>query len=304
MIAPPRWTEEELSREQKRAQELFRQERMQEPLDDYLVAFELYQGAVEDLLEATTDLTRLSESANAVLTVPDLLSAFRYLAGPPISADDLKVLAEGVLSAGRLRNDPEMAKRVVQVVRVGLDRRRFPWVSENREPTEAERDAAVLASAALMASARLSTARRNKGKDRQERLVEEALRRRGLAKVPVRRIATTNQAPQPGEFCRESLLGTRKADLVVGLYDHRIMAIECKVSNSATNSVKRLNNDAAAKAEVWLDEFGRANIVPVAVLSGVYKTLNLINAQTRGLTLFWAHEMQQLTEWIAGTRHE
>lgn len=304
MIAPPRWTEEELSREQRRGQEQFRQERMQEPLEDYLVAFELYQGAVEDLLETTTDLTRLSESAVAVLTVPDLLNAFRYLAGPPISADDLKVLAEAVLSPGRLRNDPEMAKRVVQVVRMGMDRRRFPWVSENREPTEAERDAAVLASAALMASARLSTARRNEGKDRQEQIVEEALQRLGLAKVPVRRIATTNQAPQPGEFCRESLLGTRKADLIVGLYDHRIMAIECKVSNSATNSVKRVNNDAAAKAEVWLDEFGRANIVPVAVLSGVYKTHNLINAQSRGLTLFWAHEMQQLTQWIVATRRE
>lgn len=301
-MAPPRWTEEELNREHRRAQELFRQERMQEPLEDYLVAFERYQGAVEDLLETTTDLARLNESAVAVLTVPDLLNAFRYLAGPPISADDLKVLAEAVLSPGRLRNNPEMAMRVVQIVRVGLDRRRFPWVSENREPTEAERDAAVLASAALMASAKLSTARRNESKDRQEQLVEEALQRLGLTKVPTRRIDTANQAPQSGEFCRESLLGTRKADLVVGLYDHRIMAIECKVSNSATNSVKRLNNDAAAKAEAWLDEFGRANVVPVAVLSGVYKTHNLTNAQSRGLTLFWAHDMQRLTDWIAGTR--
>lgn len=55
-------------------------------------------------------------------------------------------------------------------------------------------------------------------------------------------------APRSGQFCREALLGERKADLVVGLWDGRIRPIECKVSNSSTNSVKRLNNDAAIKA--------------------------------------------------------
>ncbi len=80
------------------------------------------------------------------------------------------------------------------------------------------------------------------------------------------------------------------------------MAVECKVSNSSTNSVKRLNNDAAAKAESWIADFGRLNVVPTAVLGGVYKTHNLTDAQDRGLTLFWAHDMQRLTGWITSTR--
>jgi hypothetical protein len=37
-----------------------------------------------------------------------------------------------------------------------------------------------------------------------------------------------------------------------GLYDHRLMAIECKVSNSSMNPVKHFNKGAAAKAEAWL----------------------------------------------------
>ena len=49
------------------------------------------------------------------------------------------------------------------------------------------------------------------------------------------------------------------------------MPLECKVSNSSTNSVKRLNNDAAVKAETWRQDFGTVPIVPAAVLSGVYK---------------------------------
>lgn len=80
------------------------------------------------------------------------------------------------------------------------------------------------------------------------------------------------------------------------------MAIECKVSNSSTNSVKRLNNDAAAKAEDWIGQFGTRNVVPVAVLSGVYKIHNLTNAQSRGLTIFWAHDLDELMSWIQQTQ--
>jgi hypothetical protein len=81
------------------------------------------------------------------------------------------------------------------------------------------------------------------------------------------------------------------------------MAIECKVSNSATNSVKRLNNDAAAKAEAWLKDFGTRQVVPAAILSGVYKLHNLEDAQSRGLSLFWAHDLKALTDWISTTRN-
>ncbi|MGC1485073.1 MAG: XamI family restriction endonuclease [Candidatus Acidiferrum sp.] len=302
MLLTPPWNEERLQSERNRAQDIFRKERSQEPLEDYLEVFDQYQGAVEELLETTDDLSTLDESGLAVLTNPALLEAFRYLAGPPISRDDLKILSDAVLSPGRLKNNTEMVKRLVEVVRAGLDRRRFPWIAEHREPTESERSAAVLASAALIATSRVGTSRRNVGKDRQEALVKQALIVAGMSLVPNRVVKTITQAPRPGEFCTESLLGKRKADLIVGLYDQRIMAIECKVSNSATNSVKRLNNDAAAKAEVWLHEFGRANIVPTAVLSGVYKTHNLMTAQERGLTLFWAHDIATMIDWIQATR--
>lgn len=76
------------------------------------------------------------------------------------------------------------------------------------------------------------------------------------------------------------------------------MAIECKVSNSAINSVKRLNREAAGKAEKWIYEFGALNVVPVAVLSGVYKLHNIKSAQDRGLTVYWAHDLNELLDWI------
>src|ERR1019366_1693724 len=120
--------------------------------------------------------------------------------------------------------------------------------------------------------------------------------------VGSRKIPNTSHAPARGAFCGESIMGTRKADIVVRLWDQRIMAIECKVSNSSTNSVKRLNNDAAAKAQAWINQFGTLGVVPVAVLSGVYKLGNLIDAQNSGLTLFWAHDLNQLLDWIEAGR--
>lgn len=80
------------------------------------------------------------------------------------------------------------------------------------------------------------------------------------------------------------------------------MPLECKVSNSATNSIKRLNNDAAVKAQVWQKEFGTSGVVPAAVLSGVFKRSHLEYAQERGLTIFWAHALDRLSNWIEDTR--
>lgn len=80
------------------------------------------------------------------------------------------------------------------------------------------------------------------------------------------------------------------------------MAIECKVSNSYVNSIKRLNNDAEAKARQWILSFGEDQIVPVAVLSGLYELDKLEQAQSRGLTLYWAHRLEDLTNWIEATR--
>ena len=297
------WTPDQLEEDRIRAVALFRQERMEEPLEAYLDEFEEVQEAIETLLANTVDLTRLENDALSILTDSRLLEGFRYLAGPPISEDDLKTLIDSPsLAPSTLRRQSELVQRIVETIRIGLDRRRFPWVLESREPTAAERNAAVIASTALIATQRIATSRRNASKQVQEERVRQALLAQGLTEIEIseRRIATLAQAPLAKQFCREVTLGTRKADLVVGLPDGRIMPIECKVSNSSLNSVKRLNNDAAVKAEVWLKDFGAMQVVPVAVLSGVYKLHNLEEAQQRGLTLYWAHRLDDLTAWITG----
>ena len=301
-INPPRWTAEEFEREAAQAIRHFRETRMHEPLEAYLDYVEEYRRQVETLIEETVDLTRLSNLAVELLTDPQQLTAIRYLASPAISEDDLKVLADAALTPKRLNADPDMARRVIETVLMGLDRERFPWVAESREPTESERATAVVSTAALIATQKVQTGRRNEAKKTQEGAVADALRAAGFTEVPTRAVTNMSHLPAHGEFCAEALFGSRKADLIVRLWDGRVMPTECKVSNSSTNSVKRLNNDAAVKARTWIQEFGTVTCVPAAVLSGVFKTRNLISAQADGLTLFWAHGLDRMISFITSTR--
>jgi hypothetical protein len=211
MVKPLRWRPDELEAERSRSIEFFRLERMQEPLDQYLRVFGQYAEAVENVPARSSDLHNLDGAAIELLTDKSLLDAFRYLSGPPISADDLKILAEAVLSPGRLRSDPEMTRRVVEVVRFGLDRKRFPWVAQARKPTGAERGAAVLASAALMASSHVAASRRNEGKSAQEKRVDDALAAAGLTKIQPRPIATLNQSSSAGTVLRRDATGHSKS---------------------------------------------------------------------------------------------
>ncbi|HEY7033263.1 MAG TPA: XamI family restriction endonuclease [Thermomicrobiales bacterium] len=298
---PNPWSERQLDEDRRRAETRFREQRMLEPLEQYLDRFDAIARSVESILEETGDFARLRERAVDILSDPVKREVFRYLAGPPISEDDLKVLVDArSLAPTTIRVDDAMVDRLVATIRDGLDRRRFPWVHEQRTATAVEVRAAIVATTALMATQRVATARRNEGKQEQERLVRDTLTSVGFAEVeiPGKIVRNIAAAPLPGQFCREVMFGERKADLVVGLWDRRIMPIECKVSNSSINSVKRLNNDAVVKATVWRRHFGELNVVSAAVLSGVFKLHNLQQAQHHHLSLYWAHRLSDLTDWM------
>lgn len=301
MISPPRWSNDEFVVECNKSIEQFIESRRAEPLEVYLELFDEYRRVVEDVLEETVDLTQFEDAALAILSDPRKSEVFRYMAAPPVSKDDLKTLMRTrSLAPKRLVADPELLARLVAFIRDWHDRQRFPWVSGEFEATEQDRNAAIISTTALLASRALEAIRRKEGK-KQEMTVAAQLRRTGFKEMPARRILTLNNAPESGEFCPESMVGTRKADFVIGLYDGRKLLLECKVSNSVVNSIKRVKNDAAVKAEVWRNDFGNTQIIPAAVLGGVFDPRHLEDAQQRGLTLFWAHDLQVLADWLHST---
>jgi hypothetical protein len=81
------------------------------------------------------------------------------------------------------------------------------------------------------------------------------------------------------------------------------MAIECELSNSTVNSYKRLVHDTGGKAAHWYHQLGRAQVIPSAVLSGVYSTDNLQDVQeNKGVYLFWQHRLADLAAFVSSVR--
>jgi hypothetical protein len=150
-----------------------------------------------------------------------------------------------------------------------IDPHRFPWLAEDRQPSNDERERAVIASAALAASSDVGTMRRNTSKEAQERAVKDLLASTGMKEIKARDIPMLTAAPEPGHFCGEARLAGTRADVVARLKDGRVMAIECKVSNSTVNSYKRLVHDTGGKAAHWYNQLGRAQVIPSAVLAHI-----------------------------------
>ena len=236
----------------------------------------------------------------------DSRRAFCYLTAPPISEDDLKTLAEASLAAGTLRANPDQAIRLRDIIFKILDPHRFPWVGENRDPRPEERAAAIVASAALVAARKVETFRRNDAKNRQENKVKDLLRELGFVEeMPKRNIPNGAAAPARGHFMGETPLAGAKADVVATLHDGRIMAIECKVSNSAVNSYKRIVHDTGGKATIWHRELGRANVIASAVLSGVFSPANCLSVQNdKDVFLFWDFRLDDLRTFVERVREE
>lgn len=301
MRTPTVWTHEQLVSGAAEASAAFREARLAETAEEWERHYTEARTKFAALFERLGNLTSAAvNEANVGEAYKQRLGeAFRYLAGPPMSDDDLRVIADvPSIAPGVLGTNVESRRLVFAVIERIIDRHRFPWLTEGTDPTPQQLETALLASSVLLAAQRISTKRRNDGKAAQEARVKQYLRTLGFNEVPPRRIDTIVGGPQAMQFCAECQLGDRKADVVVRLPDTRLMAIECKVSNSATNSVKRLNNDAAVKAEYWLSQFGIRQVVPAAALAGVFKVLNLEQAQERGLAMFWTHDLDRLGEFI------
>jgi hypothetical protein len=115
----------------------------------------------------------------------------------------------------------------------------------------------------------------------------------------LKRIHSLDELPR-NHFTREVILGNAKADLAVRLADGRLLAVECKVSNSALNSVKRLNRETVGKADSWRTLYGQ-QVITAVVLAGVFKVSNLIDAQQDGVFLVWDHDFSPLEAFVRRT---
>lgn len=299
-----KWSSAEINADVKKAREIFKKKRLAEPLEKYLKAFDTIRKANSSL---TPKLSRLfadpidTDLLVSILRDEELIVAFRYLGAPPISKDDLETLSGTGLAWTQVQLDPEKAKAIRNVLKAIVDPRRFPWIKEGREPTKRELDAAVLASTVAASAQRVQTERRTEEREEVQGAVEAVLVKLGYEESgkPPKRIRTlSGDAPRPGKYVTEAVIGEHNADIVVGLGDHRVMAIECKGSNSEINSRKRINKEVAMDAASWISRFGSDNLVPAAVIQGVFNPRYIETAQETPVVFFWTHRLVDLAEFL------
>lgn len=303
---PPVWTENELAAHAQRSLLDFVDRRLAEPRGRYRAHLIARHAALMRLFKQLAHVDPNNPDpaiVREVLLDNDLYSALRYVTGPPVSADDLNVLvmrSSESITKTKLRADDDLVRRVLGLICQMADPVRFPWVGTGREPLAHELKTALRATIALHATQNLQTERRGYGK-KVEQALEAHLIALDFKKVrsPAKGQVRLPRDYPPGKcFYGECSVYGRKTDLLIGLDDGRIVAVEAKDSSSVTNSVKRVLNDTAAKARHWHSKAGE-QIIPVALLSGVFGLENLKLAQADGLFLIWAHELTSFSDWMA-----
>lgn len=282
----------------------FRRKRLDEPLADYERLFPPAKAAADEVVDALstilqqpTDRTLLSRLVGSKAGY----STLRSLPATPISADDLETLLRAKVNKTAMRTTQALADSLSSLLGKFLDPERFPWVADGRAATPTELANAKLATAVLTAASAVLAGRRGDERKALEGRVEEILLAKGYTSVPRRAGGIHNllaHAPEPGTFMRACTLGQHNADFVVSLRDRRILALECKASNSEVNGFKRLNKEVVVDAGHWYGDFGPANVVCAAALRGVFKPANVQQAQGQRVYIFWWHRMRAFEEFL------
>lgn len=293
--SPPSWPEEALREERDRAEKLFILERQGEGPAAFYITWDQSEPEIRTAFAHTDNLRQIDGSR--LVAEKRLWQILRYVCAPRVSEEDLWTLV-----GKKFKNVPQQfSDATAHTLSSLIDMKRFPWVAANRQPTDAELHAAVMATTTLLAHETLSTRRRGSASKYQEAQVSETLVAAGLKLDPSRRpVAALDEIPR-GQFSRERKVGGAKCDVPIRLHDGRLLALECKVSNGPKNSWKRLQREVGGKADTWKQSYG-SQVVTGAVLAGVFDLKCLVDAQNRqNVVLFWQHDLKPLIQFIEGS---
>jgi hypothetical protein len=300
------WTNEEILNDCRESTRLFRLRRMNEPLGDYLAEYTGAQAAADyviDKLPAILATPTDREILANIVRNPAFNTALRYLTAPPISKDDLNTVMCRNVSGTAIRKDQKFAEELVELIRQSIDPKRFPWLATGEMPTAESLHLAKIASAVVATCQRVQTKRRGDEKAELEGAIVGLLDALDFTRVATPRgnIMHVEDLPKAGEYMVGATLGRDNGDCIIGLYDRRRLALECKSSNSGLNSRKRLNKEVIKDAQNWDAQFG-AQVLTAAALRGVFKPEYVREAQNTPIMIIWEHRLEDLEAFIESTK--
>jgi len=227
---------------------------------------------------------------------------FRHLMAPPMSQDQFKLLApswsKGTEKSGK-GLDTESSMFVAKILLEWIDHGIASWLSSGQQPRVREIRQLYERAASLIAYGRFYTDRRTQISSRQEQELLTVLERKGWQRIASRPVVeqSTLSAKQ---FMHKTKFATRtlpqEVDVACGLGKSCILAVECKVTNDETNSVKRVN-DVIKKAGAWKDHWGNF-VKTAALLQGVIKPADVQRLIAADVVVFWSHDLDSFERWI------
>ncbi|MDP9056880.1 MAG: XamI family restriction endonuclease [Pseudomonadota bacterium] len=229
---------------------------------------------------------------------------FRQLLAPPTSQDQFKLICPSWSKSAENGARPvrqDIADIVAKSIEDRLDVGLTHWVRSSTNPSRRDISTLIRVTATLMAIQKLATARRSRLAFEQEYAVERLLEANGWTRLPSKLIDTRAAVP-PFHFMHKTRFATetttpQEVDIACGLPQSYVLAMECKVTNDETNSVKRIN-DVLKKASAWKAHWG-SFVMTAALLQGVVAPKDVQRLSDAGVHVFWSHELTEFQDWLS-----
>ena len=256
----------------------------------------------KEILQTLVETQGLRDLEGSLTKTGSHLRVLRHLFAPPISQDQLKLIlpsypkgAEKTASA----LTQQAAKDFASAFAARRDKRLTTWLATNANPNRRQVKRLLDTLTPMISSQIFNTVRRNRLSDDQERAVVALLEAKGWARSSSHTVNNPADLP-PQHFMRKTRCKTRTAtkevDIACGVNPSLIMAMECKVSNDATNSVKRVS-DVMDKTKAWNDNWG-GFIQTAALLQGVIAYKDVARLLDSDVLVFWSHDLKPLADWL------
>jgi hypothetical protein len=133
----------------------------------------------------------------------------------------------------------------------------------------------------------------------QEAAVSALLEAKGWLRQSSTLIKTLSDVA-PRHFMHKTRFATKttpqEVDIACGLGETVVLAMECKVTNDHTNSVKRVN-DVLKKATAWQEHWG-SFVRTAALLQGVIAYKDVRRLLANKVDVFWSHRLGDFEDWL------
>lgn len=230
------------------------------------------------------------------------LTVLRHLMAPPISQDQFALLCADYPKRAEVTGkgvSAVAAAAVASAFLAGRDRVLTRWLDSNRQPTPTEIRHVLRGVVPLLSVQNTATMRRGRMSMEQEAAIVTLLSDRGWGRQSSGLISKLTDV-KPQHFLHKTKFATKtrpqEVDIACGLRGTVVLAMECKVTNDETNSVKRIN-DVLKKATAWQDHWG-SFVRTAALLQGVIAFKDVERLLEANVEVFWSHDLTAFENWL------